>query len=448
MTGGKSVTHIQEPSRETPIAEHTDVVVCGAGPAGAAAAIAAARSGARVRLLETHGCLGGIWTSGQLSWMLDCHAKQGIMKEIVTRLIERGAAAYARGRNVMCDTEELKILLEEMVLEAGVKVQLHTRVADAVTGGDGRIRYAVTESKSGRQAWGGAVFIDATGDGDLSAFAGCQYDVGRPENGEVQPQSLIALLGGIDAEEARLFNNRLDYDDGTPKPKHRLCAEMERAGVAPSYTLPAMWHVRDDLFLLMANHEYGVSATDAQAISDATLRARAEVHRMVAGLRSLGGVWRNVRVVATAEQIGVREGRRIHGLYTVSREDLLAGTRHEDTVCHVTFGFDVHSTSSERGRGHEKVKQRALPYDIPLRSLIARDVDGLLVAGRCISGDFWAHSSYRVTGDAAELGQGAGVAAAVAAADGVLPRDLAWAQVEPALRRVRERAAAAVTAGR
>ncbi|TVR53219.1 MAG: FAD-dependent oxidoreductase [Spirochaetaceae bacterium] len=433
---------VLETAKKTPIVESADVVVCGGGPAGTAAAISAARSGARVRLLENHGCLGGIWTSGQLSWMIDSYAKTGIMKEIVGTLISRGAAAYARNNSVMCDTEELKLLLDELVIEAGVKVQLHTRVVAAVTDESGRVRYVVTESKSGRQAWSADVFVDATGDGDLSAFAGSGYDIGDPETGEVQPMSMIALLGGLDPDEAVLFNNRLEYSDGTPKPKQRLRAEIERAGLDPSYTMPALFHMRDDLFIMMANHEYGVSALDAQAISDATFRARGEVHRIVSGLRSLGGVWRNIRVVATAEQIGVREARRVRGLYTVSRDDLIAGTRHDDAVCRVTFGFDVHSPDPGQSRDGRRSKIPAKPYDIPLRSLIVRDVKALLVAGRCISGDFWAHSSYRVTGDAVELGQAAGVAAAVAARERTSTHDLSWAAVKPELEKVRVEATA------
>jgi hypothetical protein len=178
-----------------------------------------------------------------------------------------------------------------------------------------------------------------------------------------------------------------------------------------------------------------VAATDADAISAATLRARAEVHRLVSGLRSLGGVWRDLRLVATGEQIGVREGRRIRGHYTVTAEDLLAGRRHEDAVCRVTFPVDVHATRLEHGGSFEAVNRthRSVPYDIPVRALIARDVDGLLLAGRCISGDFLAHSSYRVTGNAVTMGQAAGALGALAARSGRRPQDVPWAEVRAAL---------------
>ena len=221
---------------------------------------------------------------------------------------------------------------------------------------------------------------------------------------------------------------------GDREAKERLNAEMDRAGVPPSYTRPVLLRVRDDLFALLANHEYGVSATDADELTAATLRARAEVHQIINGLRSLGGPWRNLHLVATGSQIGVREGRRIHGRYLVSKEDLINGARHEDAVCRVTFGIDVHSTDPEQNKHYSpENRTRTQPYDIPLRALIAKDIDGLLLAGRCISGDFWAHSSYRVTGNAVAMGQAAGVTAALAAKTVRLPHEVPWPEVKAAL---------------
>jgi hypothetical protein len=327
---------------------------------------------------------------------------------------------------------------------------------------------AITESKSGRRAWAADVFVDTTGDGDLAAQAGCGFDVGHPETGECQPMSLIAVLTGLRLDEVHQYTTHANG-------KHQLLQEMERAGVSPSYGAPTLicirdsctrrgstdegsgWvcnpagepgggsegragqpEVRDGLFLLMANHEYGVSATDAGQITRATLRARAEVHRMVAGLRSLGGVWADLVLVGTGAQIGVREGRRIHGRYTVTTEDLLSGARHEDAVCRVTFPVDVHSTNPAHGKSGDAVNRtlRSQPYDIPLRALIARDVDGLLLAGRCISGDFIAHSSYRVTGNAVTMGQAAGTLAALAARTGRRPHEVPWPAVRDGLARL------------
>ncbi|NQT53774.1 FAD-dependent oxidoreductase [bacterium] len=419
----------REPARDVPVVEHSDVCVCGAGPAGVAAAIAAARAGASTRLIEANGCLGGVWTAGLLSWILDATNKPGIMREMLAEMKRRGASRRYGG-SVGYDVERMKLLLEEMCGEAGVKMQLHTRVVAAHVVGQRRLKLALTESKAGRQAWSADVFIDCTGDGDLAARAGCGFDVGRPGTGECQPLSMICLLAGIEPKGMTPFVRGLAEPAGlkTP-PKRRLLAEMKKAGVTPSYTQPTLFCIRDGLFCMMANHEYGVQATDPAQISAATLRGRAEVHRLVDALRKLGGPWEHVQIVATAEHIGVREGRRIHGHYTVSTDDLVKGARHDDAVCRCHFPVDVHSTDPTKDKGIMREGVRAKPYDIPFRALIAKDVDGLLMAGRCISGDFIAHSSYRVTGDAVAMGQAAGAAAVVAAKTKRLPQAVPWREI-------------------
>jgi len=218
--------------------------------------------------------------------------------------------------------------------------------------------------------------------------------------------------------------------------------ELQRAGLTTSYGHPTLFQVRDKLLLVMINHEYGIKAFDAAAVTEATVRARAEVFRVVRGLRALGGPWEGMQVAATAEQIGVRDGRRIHGRYTVTKDDLIAGARHDDGVTRATFGVDIHgATRAENeketiSRGGVKMK----PYDIPLRALIAKDVDGLLMAGRCISGDFIAHASYRVTGNAVAMGEAAGAVAALAARGQRPPHEVPWSDAAELLRRLGPRA--------
>lgn len=421
---------VHEAARDVPIVEETDVIVCGAGPAGVAAALAAARTGAKVRLLEVHGCLGGVWTAGLLTWLLDVKNKSGLMAEIIRKLKERDAQQpYRDGGAIAYDPEVMKSLLEDLCLEANVKVQLFSRIVSASRDESGkRLTTVITESKSGRQAWTAKTFVDATGDGDLAARAGCSFAVGHPETGNTQPMSLMILVTGIDTEACKEFINGID-----PKAKPNFRAEIEKTGMSPSYADASMFRIRDGLYSIMANHMYNVSALDAQAITDATFRARREMTSMMDGLRALGGRWANLRLIATAEQIGVREGRRIAGLYEVSTNDLLIGARHEDAICRVTFNIDVHSTDPTKTKAIEKAPLRARPYDIPLRALIAKDVDGLLLAGRCISGDFLAHSSYRVTGNAVEMGQAAGATAAIASATNRLPREVPFAEVQQAL---------------
>jgi len=414
-----------EPAREVPIVADSDVVVCGAGPAGVAAAIAAAGAGATTHLIEVNGCLGGIWTAGLLSWILDAGNKPGLMREILAEL-DRRKASVAYGSSIGYDVEQMKRLLEELCLEAGVAIRLHTRVVAAHCDETRRLRLLVTESKSGREAWTAKVFVDASGDGDLAAEAGCKFDYGREGSGETQPMSMLALLTGIKVDEvAPMVNHLVPGQSG----KKNLLAEMERAGVSPSYSGPSLFYLHHDLYCLMSNHEYGVSALDAGAISEATLRARAEIHKQIEALRALGKPWTDVQIVATAEHIGVREGRRILGRYQVSTKDLVEGARHDDAVCRVGFGVDVHSPNPQETKGIRPEGVRAKAYDIPYRALVARDVHGLLMAGRCISGDFIAHSSYRVTGNAVAMGEAAGVAAALAAASDRLPHDVPWSEI-------------------
>jgi len=414
---------VQEPARELPVVNEADVVVCGAGPAGVAAAVAAAREGAQTLLLEAHGCLGGIWTAGLLSYILDHDNKRGLMQEILARMKEKDGFAFNKHGKMTngYQPELMKMVLEDLCAEAGVKIQLHTRVCAALRGANNRLSHVITESKSGREAFGGRLFIDCTGDGDLGALAGARFDVGHPETGRTQPMSLMAIISGVTAADVDDFFREDDSKDWAT-PKDRLRKEMEKGGHSPSYSKPSLFRLRDDLFALMANHEYGFQSVSARDVTQATLRARRELHQLIDGLRSLGGVWERICLVATAEQIGTREGRRLQGLYTVSTDDLREGRKHPDAICQVTFPIDVHSTDPKKQKGIEKASFRAKPYDIPLRALIARDVEGLMMAGRCISGDFIAHSSYRVTGNAVAMGEAAGKVAAVAAKTDRLPQ--------------------------
>ncbi len=421
---------VLESPRRIPVAGSSDVIVCGGGPAGIGAALGAARAGASVRLIEVAGCLGGIWTAGLLTKIIDGRDKSGIMKEILDALAERGSDVAKQTRGEVYDPELCKLLLEELCGEAGVKVHLHTRLVGTVTDPQNRLAAILTESKSGRQAWTAQRFIDCSGDGDLAAQAGCGFDVGIGDQCECQPMSMIALLTGVDPTSITEF-----IRETGPAAKPRLRKLMQDAGIDPSYSMPTLRHLHSGIYSLMTNHEYGVPATDAERITEATIRARAEIHEIVATLRRLGSPWEELSVVATAEQIGVREGRRIRGRYTVTGDDIVRGKRHPDAVCQANFGFDVHNLFVDGTNPEQVARFRGAgskPYDIPLPALIAADVDGLLMAGRCISGDFIAHSSYRVTGNAVPMGEAAGQTAAASLRQRVLPHELSWDQVRQA----------------
>ncbi|HWL08757.1 MAG TPA: FAD-dependent oxidoreductase [Planctomicrobium sp.] len=423
-----------EAARDVPLNKDADVIVCGAGPAGVTAAIAAARNGARVRLFEAHGCLGGVWTSGLLGYLLDFD-KPGFNQELVGILRERDALHGDRPSGMCYQPEEMKLVLEELCQDAGVQVQMHTRVA-AAYGKDGRLQTILTESKSGREAWQAPIFIDTTGDGDLGALAGCEFEIGESKDCPCQPMSMDALLVVEDADQLRPFIHGTDVNSKPGQAKKNFLAEIRRAGHDPSYRQPTLFPIRDNLLLAMMNHEYGIMPYDARGVSDATIRARAELHTIVRALRKLGGPWKGLQIVATPEQIGIRDGRRIRGRYVVTQDDVANGARHDDAVVRATFAVDVHATKlADPAYSNRGIKTK--PYDIPIRALIARDVDGLLLAGRCISGDFIAHSSYRVTGNSVAMGEAAGSVGALSALTKRLPQDVPWNESQVAIEKSR-----------
>ena len=411
---------IMEPERRIPVSCTADVIVCGGGPAGVCAAVAAARLGAKTLLLERGGALGGIMTSGLMSNIIDSEGKKGLLHEMIRDLTALGA----KGDRMVFDVETVKYYLERLCLDAGVTIRLHTVAAAVHCDGETRLRTVVTESKSGREAWRAKIFIDCTGDGDLAALAGCSCELGRPEDGALQAMSFCAMLYGVAADSIPEMI-RIENDEG----KRNLFRFLCENNCEPSYGQPTLFQTGPDSYLLMSNHQYGFSPLDADAVTGATLEARAELYRQLECLRTHDPRFANARFGATADYIGVREARRISGLYRVTREDITSGRRHADAVCRMRFGVDVHSTSPDAHKGYSSEGCKVKPYDIPLRALIAKDVKGMMMAGRCISGDFYAHASYRVIGGAAPTGEAAGICAALAARMDCLPQEVPFGEI-------------------
>ena len=420
-TGG-----VREEARNLPVAGECDVLVAGGGPAGIATAITAARGGAKVTLIEAHGALGGIWTSGLLSCLIGFNGCD-FDREILARLDKYGARHMRRPKNdsraFIYEPEYMKLVCEEMCAEAGVRVRLYTSVVAALRDPSGRnISAVVTESKSGREAWRARRFVDCTGDGDLGALAGCGFDVGGDAPGDPeQPASLVALVtipddSGILKCIANEPSNYAADGKRLYDSKDRLLAEMKRVGISPSYGHPTMFRVHPRLYAFMCNHEYDVPVDDANAITVATMRARREIFDMTDALVRKGGeAWKGLRLVATAEQIGHRRARRLHGRYKMTVEDCLEGRQFPDGLCTCAFGLDVHAVSKAMNRIRPagaplNISRYVKPYQIPLRACRAKNLDNLYMAGRCISGDFLPQASYRITGTAIGLGVGVGKA--------------------------------------
>ena len=329
---------ILEPARETPVASECDVLVCGGGPAGFAAAVAAARAGADTLLLEQSNCLGGMSTAGMMSHWSGCDSSP-IGLEITDRMRRYGALppGWREDRRWCCSHEALKEAMFEIAAEAGVRVQLHTWVAGAVVEG-GAAKGAITESKSGREAVLAKVSVDATGDGDLAARAGAAFDLGREVDGACQPATLMFLLGGVDTERAILppsFESLVQVPKGEIQAlgKARLPAPAGHVLLYPT-RLPGCVCVN------MTN-AVGVDATDARSVTRAEIECRAQIEPIVAFLREFAPGYEKCYALASAQNVGIRESRHFRGLYTLTAEDIVAGRSFDDWIAvRNWFNFD------------------------------------------------------------------------------------------------------------
>lgn len=389
--------------RQAKDAGHYDLIVCGAGPGGTAAAIAAARLGKKVLLIDCAGCIGGYLTSALMSIALDMPGKGGLPREIVNALTKKNRAQWVDRASYTYDIESMKLLLETMVRDAGADVLLYTRVT-AVKMENGRIAAILADGFT-PQAFTADYFVDGTGHGTLSMLAGCGYEMGQEDTGLLQPASLESLVVGVPEQ---LWHSDIHNRAVKKKLKELLLS----AGVDCSYPSPLLFRLSPDspTHKFAVNHAYHVSCEDDFSVTRGTLEARQEINRAVEALRSLSG-WEGLTLVQTAEKLGLRDSRRVHGLTAVTIADALSGRIFEDSVSPVHFGLDIHKLSPDHvPAGLEK--SRFQPFTVPMGALIAKDVQNLFLVGRCISGDFWTHSAYRTVNTACAVGEAVGIAAA------------------------------------
>lgn len=422
-----------------------DVIVCGAGPAGICAAVSAAREGAHVLLAERYGMIGGMLTVGAISPLLGA-VSDGTMYDEICRRVKCCDVPFVKtrnGREVMLEREVTKAALDKMVSESGVTVWIGAAVADVLTepsGGRERVCGVIFATQRGLCAVRGKVVVDCTGDGCVAALAGCGFDIGRAEDGRLQPMSLEFVLEDVAKDAICVFGGsdpvRIPSGAYAGMEFRELCKQKNREGELPENVTIVRLHAktRPDERGVNATQVNGYDPLDPASVAKAESELRAQIGVITEFLRKYIPGYENCRVSSSAETVGVRESRRIRGVDSVIDIDVEEGRAREDAIVHnAWFLIDIHNPAGGgQAEGHS---QPAKPYDIPYGALLPEERDGLLVAGRCISGTHRAHASYRVMAVCMAMGEAAGVAAALAAAQGVDPKAVNAADIRGVLSR-------------
>ncbi|MET9992469.1 FAD-dependent oxidoreductase [Streptomyces mutabilis] len=442
-----------------------DVLVVGGGPAGFAAAVGAADTGADVVLVERYGFLGGNATAALVMPLMSFHNEHkqaafteagdtsrllptdhgegepvvaGVLWQLLDRLTGRGGClppSPKTGYTVPFDPELFKFSLLEMMDEAGVRMLFHSFASGALPLDDGSGWRVVFETKSGPVVIDAGVVVDGTGDGDVATACGAPYEIGRPEDGLVQPMTLMFRVADFSRPDfADYVRDNPDQWRGV----HGLWDLIEEARAAGELRLP-----REDILFFATPHprEVAVNSTRVNRVlgtsvwdlTRAEYAARRQLAQIDRFLRTRVPGFEESYVVQSGTHIGVRESRRVLGDYQLTGHDILAARTFPDVIAHGAYPVDIHNP---RGSGTIlKRVPRGSFYDIPLRCLIPRGTERLLVAGRCISGTHVAHSSYRVMPIAMATGHAAGVCAALTVRHGRGPRGLPYRMVQHELLR-------------
>ena len=398
-----------------------DVVVCGGGPAGVMAALAAARQGMRTALVERYGFLGGMATMGfVMPLSVFAFAGKlvigGLPWEFIERLERMGGAYIERPKgNVDFDVELYKLCMQRMVLEAKIDLYMHSYLTGCVRKKN-EIGQVVIHNKNGAEAIGGKVFIDATGDADLAHMAGVPMQ--ENPDGEYQPSSFCFVLSGVDTESDMM--RRCMYHNGLTGPsqclpvREKLLQLKEEGADLPDFGGPWFNNVLHRGSVAVNITRKAVDACNNREFMRVESQLREDIFRFVDILRQSFPEFKDCYVASTAPQAGIRESRRIKGIHTVTGEEYVSGYHYDDSISRGAHPIDIHAS---KGAGQVRTNLKQAAY-VPYRALVAPDYPNLLVAGRCISADRQALASLRVQASCMGTGQAAGAAAALSIRSG------------------------------
>lgn len=390
-----------------------DVIVVGGGPSGCTAAIAAAREGSRTLLIESTGALGGMGTSGLMNaW---CPFTDG-EKIIYQGLAQKVLFASKRGTPHIPDnrydwqpinTEHLKRIYDDMVTEAGVTVLFFSTLAAVEMKKDDTVDALIVANKAGLTAYRAKVYVDCTGDGDLCAWAGADYEQGD-DKGSVQAATLCFSVANVDADNYK--------KDGSLSNVQNPANPMNKITGSPKYPLVIDKHLNikepfPSFLMFNAGHIENVKSTDPQQLSQAIMKGRKIAYQLHEGLKENDpAVFSNSYLSATGALVGIREGRRIKGDYTFTVNDWLERRTFEDEIGRNSYYIDVHKQGSQKYSRYKKGESHGIPY----RCLTPSKLKNVLMAGRCISADYVAYGSIRVMPVCLVTGEAAGLAATLA----------------------------------
>lgn len=415
-----------------------DTVICGAGTAGAAAAIAAADQGLEVILIEQSGCAGGSAALGLVTPMMHTGIAGNPMcsytaLEINRRMVEIGAAT---GDGSAFDPTMLPFVLEKMLAERHVRVMLHSTVIGAR-----RDHRRLTElevfTKSGRVRVSGTMFIDATGDGDVCELAELPMLHGSEEDGKNQPVSLRYIVGGVNkaafcaylgkyyatAPAPETVSGAVTRGDGRTWPLDPVFDAAINAGEI-TYEDATYWQFfslpgRGNCIAFNCPEFFDIhDADDADNLTYVQMAGKQAILRQMLFYRKHFGGFEGAYIASVAQTVGVRESRRAVTEHVITAEELLTHTKFDDAICQSNYPVDVHGRKLRCEAIRPTLPDEPPFYEIPLRALIVRDVDNVLVAGRNLGAEFVAQSSIRIIPTCRAMGEAAGIAAAFACARG------------------------------